>query len=81
MCWEPLAEWGPLDSDFGDLSTLLYKVHLQHEVMLLTNICLYFISIKHLIQNTFTLFLSPIKVKDIIHFIYLQTDFRGHSLG
>ena len=20
MCWEPLAEWGPLDSDFGDLS-------------------------------------------------------------
>ena len=22
MCWEPLAEWGPLDSDFGDLSPL-----------------------------------------------------------
>jgi hypothetical protein len=20
MCWEPLAEWGPLDTDFGDLS-------------------------------------------------------------
>jgi hypothetical protein len=20
MCWEPLAEWAPLDSDFGDLS-------------------------------------------------------------
>jgi hypothetical protein len=20
MCWEPLDEWGPLDSDFGDLS-------------------------------------------------------------
>ena len=20
MCWEPLAKWGPLDSDFGDLS-------------------------------------------------------------
>ena len=20
MWWEPLAEWGPLDSDFGDLS-------------------------------------------------------------
>ena len=20
MCWEPLAKWGPLHSDFGDLS-------------------------------------------------------------
>ena len=26
MCWEPLAEWGPLDSDFGDLSPPPTKV-------------------------------------------------------
>jgi hypothetical protein len=45
MCWEPLAEWGPLDSDFVDISTPLYKVDLRHELMLLTNICLYFISL------------------------------------
>ena len=25
MCWEPLAEWGPLDSDFGGLSPPPYS--------------------------------------------------------